>query len=59
MIGFLANRVTRFVLEELLEVEHDTAKWIGRGVGFATGIAFGDPSGGFDLPDSDTDTDSD
>ena len=59
MIGFLANRVTRFVLEELLEVEHDTAKWIGRGVGVATGIAFGDPSGAFDLPDSDIDADND
>jgi hypothetical protein len=59
MIGFLANRATRFVLEEVFEVEHNTAKWIGRGVGLVTGIAIGDPSGGFDVPDTDIDTSTD
>jgi hypothetical protein len=55
MIGFLANRATRFVLEEVFEVDHEAAKWTGRAVGLVTGLVVGDISGGFDLPDTDTD----
>lgn len=53
MIGFMVNRAVRFVLEEVLEVDHEAAKWIGRAAGLAAGVAFADPSGALDVPDFD------
>jgi hypothetical protein len=54
MFGFIANRVTRHVLEEC-GVDKNKAKWIGRGVGMATSLIIMDASGFFDVPDlSDT-----
>jgi len=50
MIGFIANRATRYVLEEC-GVDKNTAKWIGRGVGAATSLIIMDASGFFDVPD--------
>ena len=50
MIGFIAGRATRYVLEAC-GVEKKTAKWIGRGVGVGTSLVIMDASGFFDIPD--------
>jgi ribosomal protein S5 len=50
VIGFIAGRATRYVLEAC-GVDKKTAKWVGRGVGIGTSLATMDASGFFDLPD--------
>jgi len=49
-LGFVVNRATRRALVAC-GVDKDTAKWIGRGVGWTTSLISLDASGFFDVPD--------
>jgi hypothetical protein len=50
MIGFIANRTTRAILERN-GVDKGKAKWIGRGVGVMVSLMSCEPSGFVDVPD--------
>jgi hypothetical protein len=49
MVGFIANRSTRVLLEKC-GVDKKKAKWIGRGVGAAISVMSLEPSGFIDIP---------
>jgi hypothetical protein len=49
-LGFAVNRLTRRALVAC-GVDENTAKWVGRGVGWTTSLISLDASGFFDIPD--------